>query len=56
MIDMDTIEVRKCCMLCAHIDDSGCNTKCDIRTEIDILTVPYKRCCDSFKLNPEYEV
>jgi len=55
-VKRETIEVRKCCMICKYIEKGGYHPHCKVREDIDIVTVPFKRCCDLFILNPNYEV
>ena len=55
-MENETIEVRKSCMICSNMQEGGYYPTCKVRKEGDILTVPFKRCCELFKLNPKYEV
>ena len=50
------IWVRKSCMLCTHIDKGGYHAHCDVRTDIDLITVPFRRHCELFELHLRYRV
>lgn len=53
---VEIIEIRKSCMVCIHIDKGGYHAHCNVRTDIDLITVPFKRHCELFELNPNYKV
>ncbi len=53
-MENETIEVRKSCMICVNIEKGGYHPTCKVRSDMDIITVPFKRCCEFFVLNPKY--